>query len=275
MPRLEIIKPGLMTSIQDLGREGLAYFAIPKSGVMDANSARIALLILNKKEDQPLIECTSIGPQILFHDEAQIVITGADFNWTLDDKKINRNTIINIKKGSLLKSQVTKDGLRGYIAVKGTLELEKIYNSFSTYTNAGIGGFQGRLLKRGDLLNWKTKKDQAKDYQLISIKPGPEFSYLSKKSKEQLLTNIYKVGPDSNRMGIRLQGSVLDKVLTLENSVPVLSGFIQLPPSGLPIIVLQDGQTTGGYPRIAYISPQDLSILNQVPLKGKLKFKLV
>ena len=87
----EIIKPGLMTSFQDLGRKGFAYYAIPTSGVMDSNAARIALLIMNKSEDYPVLECTSIAPQIKFNAPTQITITGADFNWTLNNQKIHRN----------------------------------------------------------------------------------------------------------------------------------------------------------------------------------------
>lgn len=275
MAILEIIKPGLMTSIQDLGRKGLAFYAIPRSGVMDRNAAKIALLLLNEKEESPLIECTSLAPQILFKSPAQIAITGADFNWRINDEKVNRNTLLNVKKGDVLKGQFAKDGLRGYIAVKGKLKLDKVYDSFSTYTNARIGGLDGRLLKRGDVLKWTSVENKESDLQILPIKPGPEFSYLSEKSKEELFTNIYKINPDSNRMGIRLDGSPLsDPLNPLENSVPVLPGFIQMPPSGLPIIVLQDGQTTGGYPRIAYVAEENLSTLNQIPLGGSLRFRI-
>ncbi len=273
MPKLEIIKPGLMTSIQDLGRNDLAYFAIPKSGVMDVNAAKIALLLLNLDADSPLIECTSIGPHILFHDDGEIAITGADFNWTLNDKVVRPNVVFEIKKGDLLKSQVAKDGLRGYIAVKGKLNLEKVYDSFSTYTNAKIGGHEGRLLKKGDVLEWENEEVEKVNYKTILIKPGPEFLSLSENAKQDFLSNIYKIGRDSNRMGIRLEGAPLKETIArLKNSVPVLPGFIQLPPSGLPIIVLQDGQTTGGYPRIAYVSQVYLSKLNQIPLGGNMKF---
>lgn len=276
MTKIEIIKPGLMTSIQDVGRKGLAYYAIPRSGVMDERAAKIALLLLNQNEDDPIIECTSIGPQILFHGKTQIAITGADFNWTLNDQGIHRNTVVNVKKGDVLKSKISKDGLRGYIAVKGKLNLEKVYESFSTYTNAKIGGLEGRLLKRGDVLEWKNEEINDLDYLIVSIKPGPEFSFMGERNEEQFFSNVYKISADSNRMGIRLEGTPLSEALSrLENSVPVLPGFIQIPPSGLPIIVLQDGQTTGGYPRVAYIDQQDLSRLNQVPLGGKMRFRLV
>lgn len=276
MGSFEIIKAGMMTSIQDLGRKGLAYFAIPTSGVMDKNAARIALLILHKNENSPLLECTSSAPEIKFYDETRIVITGADFNWKLNNQPINRNSILSIKKNDILKGIFSKDGLRGYIALDGDLEIEKVYDSFSTYPNAKLGGFEGRLLRKGDVLKWKNTNFPFSKNKIIPIKKGPEFNLLSEKSIKLLTTNIYKIGIDSNRMGIRLEGEKLDDTnFQLENSVPVLPGFIQLPPSGLPIIVLQDGQTTGGYPRIAYIQDQYFSELNQTPLGGGFQFQLL
>jgi antagonist of KipI len=276
MGSFEIIKAGMMTSIQDLGRKGLAYFAIPTSGVMDKSAARIALLILHKNENSPLLECTSSAPEIKFNDETRIVITGADFNWKLNNDPINRNSILSVKKNDILKGNFSKDGLRGYIALGGDLEIEKVYDSFSTYTNAKLGGFQGRLLRKGDILKWKNTNFVFSKNKIIPIKKGPEFNLLSEESMELLTSNIYKIGIDSNRMGVRLEGKKLNNTnFQLENSVPVLPGFIQLPPSGLPIIVLQDGQTTGGYPRIAYIQDQYLSELNQIPLGGGFQFQLV
>ncbi|MFT6320706.1 MAG: antagonist of KipI [Granulosicoccus sp.] len=276
MGSFEIIKAGMMTSIQDLGRKGLAYFAIPTSGVMDKSAARIALLILHKNENSPLLECTSSAPEIKFNDETRIVITGADFNWKLNNEPINRNSILSVKKNDILKGNFSKDGLRGYIALDGDLEIEKVYDSFSTYTNAKLGGFQGRLLRKGDILKWENTNFVFSKNKIIPIKKGPEFNLLSEESMELLTSNIYKIGIDSNRMGVRLEGKKLNNTnFQLENSVPVLPGFIQLPPSGLPIIVLQDGQTTGGYPRIAYIQNKYLSELNQIPLGGGFQFQLV
>jgi len=269
---LEILKPGLMTSIQDLGRRGLAYYAIPHSGVMDENAARIALLLLNQSDDFPLIECTSIAPELKFNSPTRIVVTGADFQWMLNGRTVSRNQLIDINSGDIVKGGFTKDGLRGYIAIDGMLKVNNVYNSYATYSSAGIGGYDGRLLKKGDRLEWVSTPSAAR---IIPIYKGPEFDRLSDRSKLQLCENIYKIRADSNRMGARLEGRPLDSAsYQLSSSAPVLPGFIQLPPSGLPIVVLQDGQTTGGYPRIAYIRRQELSRFNQVPLGGAFRFKL-
>lgn len=276
MPSLKIIKSGLMTSIQDMGRKGLGYYAIPTSGVMDSNAAKIALLLLHKKETDPLIECTSVAPHIEFNDPCRIAITGADFNWTINDQAVSRNSVLEIKKGDQLKGQFAKNDFRAYIALDVDLEVDQIYNSYSTYPNAGLGGYQGRLLQKGDIIEWTNPKKDMDDSVVIPIQKGPEFDYLSEKAKEILVLNKFKIGVDSNRMGIRLEGQALEsRSYQLENSLPVLPGFIQLPPNGLPIIVLQDGQTTGGYPRIAYVPEHYLSVLNQIPLGGNFRFKII
>ena len=276
MTSFEIVKPGIITTVQDLGRDGLAYYAIPTSGAMDRNSAKIALLLLDKSEENPLIECTSIAPQIRFNAATRIVLAGADFGWNINNKEVNRNTVLKINKDNILRGEHAKDGLRGYIAFEGDLIVDRVYNSHSTYINAKIGGFQGRLLKKGDTIEWKNSETSIlKNDRLIPIQKGPEFNSLTEYSKLHLTSEYYKIGPDSNRMGIRLHGRKLESTIyQLEDSLPVLPGFIQLTPNKLPIIVLQDGQTIGGYPRIAYVQEKYLSRLNQIPIGGKLKFKL-
>ncbi|MFK7948795.1 MAG: biotin-dependent carboxyltransferase family protein [Saprospiraceae bacterium] len=273
MNQIEIRKAGLMTSIQDLGREGLAYYAIPKSGVMDENAAKIALLLFNKNEQTPLIECTCIAPEIKFYEATKIALTGANFNWKVNGNTVPLNTILDIQKGDILKGAFAKNGLRGYISFENDLKIEPVFDSYSTYTNAKIGGFQGRLLQKGDIIKWKKSIENDKEITIIPIRKAPEFDYLTEVAKQELVTNIYKIKPESNRMGARLAGSVLESSkYHLDYSLPVLPGFIQLPPNGLPIVVLQDGQTTGGYPRIAYIPEQFLSVFNQIILGGKLQF---
>lgn len=275
MPSLTVIKSGLLTTIQDLGRRGFGYYAIPQSGVMDTNAAKIALLLLFKNETDPLIECTSIAPHLQFHTATEIALTGADFGWTINNILVNRNTVLEIKKGDVLKGKFAKNGLRGYIAINGELAIEEVYQSYATYTNAKIGGFHGRLLKKQDVLEWAAPRVNFFKKNIIPIHKGPEYDLLTSNAKTQLLHATYKISADSNRMGVRLVGERLDcTTYQLEYSLPILPGFIQLPPSGQPIIILQDGQISGGYPRIAYIREQYLAIINQIPLGGRLQFLL-
>lgn len=276
MGSLTIIKPGMMTSIQDLGRKGLGYYAIPKSGAMDENSARIAQLVLNKGKEWPLIECTSSAPEIQFNHDTHIAVSGADFNWKINNKIITRNNRLEINAGDILKGQYARDGLRGYIAIENQLEIPLIFDSFSTYANAKMGGFHGRLMQKGDVLFWEDSDSQIGKEKVIFICKGPEFDFLTIPGKQDLEQSIFKIGIDSNRMGVRLEGNQIKSTCyQLEFSLPVLPGFIQLPPNGNPIIVLQDGQTTGGYPRIAYLQSDQLATLNQIPLGGEIKFRIV
>ena len=275
MPSLEILKAGLMTSIQDLGRKGLAYYAIPTSGVMDPNAAKIALLLLNQPEVSPLIECTSIAPHIRFHHSTRIVLTGADFQWTLNDQPILLNTVIEVHQGDLLRGRFAQTGLRGYLALEGKIVLEPVYGSYSTYLNAKIGGVKGRLLQKGDVIEWKDSNPSPGSQPVIPLRTGPEFQYLAPHAQHQLTSQMYTIGTDSSRMGIRLRGEPLESsTYQLACSAPVLPGFMQLPPSGMPIILLQDGQISGGYPRIAYVPELHLSRLNQIPLGAHVKFEL-
>ncbi|MEM9884461.1 MAG: biotin-dependent carboxyltransferase family protein [Bacteroidota bacterium] len=284
MPSLAIIKSGLMTSIQDHGRKGWMYYAIPRSGAMDNRAAQLALKLLGKASGEAVIECTSIAPHILFHQKTLIAITGADFDWSLEDKKVVLNQIIEVEAGAILRGKIAKNGLRGYLAIQGKVALEQVYDSYSTYQNARIGGFQGRFLQKGDVLKWEGQEGVMKGsvYEnslifsdIVPIQKGPEFDHLTPLSESLLLESDYKISAESNRMGVRLQGTPLTATsYQLKHSLPVLPGFVQLPPSGLPIIILQDGQISGGYPRIAYVRGRDLSLLNQIPLAGHFRFML-
>lgn len=275
MSALKIIKPGLLTSIQDLGRIGSAYYAVPRSGAADENAARIALLLLNKDSDSALIECTSLAPTIEFTGSEKIVLTGADFGWTLNGEIIHRNTVLSVKSGDILQGKFAREGMRGYLAVAGDLEVDTVLGSVSTYPPGRFGGHQGRILQKGDIIPCKASFESLLQSHEIPVKTGPEFHFLEPSEREAFFLKTFKISPDSNRMGARL---TTDKPIhclrCLDSSVPVLPGFIQLPPAGMPIVVLQDGQTTGGYPRIFYIPRKFLSKFNQIPLGGTFKFVL-
>ncbi len=272
---LEIVKPGLLSSFQDLGRKGLSYYAIPNSGVMDRNAAQIALLLLDKGHEEPVLECTSLAPTIRFHAATRIAITGADFSWKLNGTYVGVNNVLEIKSGDLLEGGFAKDKLRGYIGFQGELILSSVYGSKSTLLSAAFGGFAGRSLRKGDKIFWQDQTKLEKDVKHFFLYPGPEFNLLEQESRSRLCSQKYTISTDSNRMGLRLSGVPLKAVsYQLSYSAPLLPGFIQLPPSGQPIIVLQDGQTTGGYIRIAYIREVQLSKLNQIPLGQQLSFGL-
>ena len=280
MSSLRIINPGVLTSIQDGGRQGYAYHAIPSSGFMDRTSAHLANLILGKEENAPLIECTLIGPTLEFLDEAEIVVTGADMNWKLNGEQIKLNTLIKVRNSDVLKSGPATNGFRAYVGIKGALKVKTNMDSASTYRYAGLGH---PVLKKNDLIEWTAENSPLTEITLsrvleitseIKIYEGPEFHFLTDESKKRLVNSQFTISKDTNRMGARLESNKLTSVNVLKQSVPVLPGFIQLPPDGNPIVILNDGQTTGGYPRIAYLRPEELDKFNQLRIGQGLRFNL-
>lgn len=268
MSTIKIISAGLLTTIQDGGRDNLAYYAVPKGGVVDVFSARVAWSLLQQDETFPIMECTAIAPTLQFSDNIRIAISGADFDWQLNDAPVQLNQVLQVRAGDILKGGRALNGLRGYIAFSAELNLQQVYESYSTSSNAQVG----QILRKADEIEFKAQESNA---QTIILKKGPEFDYLTESGRQSLFQTVYSVGTDSNRMGIRLKGESIETMpKKLTHSVPVLPGFMQIPPSGQPIILMQDGQTTGGYPRVAYLHEKEMAKLSQVPLRGKVFFCL-
>lgn len=281
MASLDVIKPGLYTSIQDLGRRGFAYYAIPRSGAMDFHSLTLANKIIGLAPESPAIEFNQLAATLRFHQDGFIVLTGADMHFTINDNRIPINRIIAVQEGDVLSGQYSSLGMRSYLQVNGQFKVDKSYNSASSYPPAGLGAMNGQILKKNDRLEWQEQtlrisKATSPPVQIrlnIKIYKGPEHNLLSKSDWENLKEMKFRILPESNRMGTRLSPDFkCTAYVNLSRSVPVLPGFIQLTPSGQLIVVLQDGQTTGGYPRIAFIKEKDLSEFNQLPLGKEFSF---
>jgi len=282
MGSLKIIKPGLMTSIQDAGRNGLAYYAVPHSGVMDKESADLANVLLGNNISYPVIECTSIAPSIEFLSDGIIAISGASCNYKLNSLPIDTSTAIHVSKDDILTSGPYTDGLRGYIALDGMIQRKKCLGSLSYNSYPYNSIIEKSLLKRNDIVEWRSEK---KDTSHIMIKQGkisdarlqliagPEYHYLTEEAKRSLVTQNYCVTNDSNRMGIRLSSdSLIAEIKKLKHSVPVFPGIIQLTTEGQLIVIMRDGQTTGGYPRIAYMRTEEMNKLSQVRIGEGIRF---
>ena len=278
-----ILKPGSQTTIQDFGRVGSAFYAIPRSGVMDQLTASMANNLIGNTPNAPVLECTLRGPTIEFESPVTIAITGADMHWKINGEKIPLNSKHNLKTGDILSSAYARDQLRSYVAIRGQIETTYHFGSCSSYASAGLGHNQGKAFAKGDYLKWSEVIDnglpntilsETNPPEVIAINKGPEYNYLTAESQNILTQKEFKLGPNSNRMGARLLGEKLSLHNILNESVPVLPGFIQLPPSGYPIVVLQEGQTTGGYPRIAYLNSKDLYSFNRLPIGQPFSFNL-
>ncbi|GLB60672.1 biotin-dependent carboxyltransferase family protein [Cytobacillus sp. NCCP-133] len=301
---LKIIKPGLLSSIQDLGRTGFQKFGVIASGAMDPLSHRVANLLTGNIESEPTLEMTMIGPAITFEKDALISICGGDLSPSINGQPVRLWRSIYVKKGSELKFGHCLQGCRAYLSVAGGFSVPYVMKSKATYLRAGIGGFEGRALKAGDQLVFGKPSSQSKrmmDYlsrQLqnqsfiendwsitsdllpstnavptIRMTKGRQFELFTKESRETLLDHAFEVSAQSDRMGYRLKGPGL----TLSEPAELISeavnfGSIQVPPDGNPIVLLADRQTTGGYPKIGQVAFADLPLLAQAKPGDKLKF---
>ncbi|ASK62430.1 KipI antagonist [Virgibacillus phasianinus] len=303
---LKIIKPGLLSTIQDLGRHGYQKFGVIASGVMDPLAHRIANLLVGNDEDAATLEITLAGPVILFEKDALISLCGGDLSPAIDGKSVRMWRTIFVKKGSKLQFGAHQSGCRTYLSIAGGFKVPEIMDSSSTYLRAEIGGFHGRALKADDRLETNLMTDLSKvimealipdtdepfgdigwsitssispflsGESTIQVIPGRQFHLFTKESKQNLFKESYDVSPQSDRMGYRLQGAKLSLSEPEDLiSEAVAFGSIQVPPDGNPIVLLADRQTTGGYPKIGQIASVDMSLIAQAKPGDSLSFKKI
>ena len=283
--RLSVVRAGMLSLLQDQGRRGLAFYAIPPSGPLDRRSAELGNAILGNDPDAPVIECHFVPPTLRFESAAVIGLTGADMGWTLDGRAAPRDATVAVASGQTLAGRPAKDGCRAYLGVQGFIQTSQTFGSASTYVLGGFGGNGGRPLAAGDVIRWQRPENTRPQMSLslaeasaaeraITLRPGPEFDRLMPAARHALTNGEWRVSPHSDRMGTRLEGPTLPlRDAALADSVPVLPGMIQLPPSGRPIVLLRDGQTTGGYPRVGYLPAADVDRLVQIPPRRPFRFR--
>ena len=279
---IEVISPGMYTSVQDEGRKGFRKLGVPLSGVMDQFHARFANRLVGNHTSMALLECTLQGPRLLFRQAAEIAICGAVYHPVLNNNPIAINRLIRVKVGDVLSMGNPSKGMRGYLAVKGGICTEKVMGSRSMYASITK---QLRLLK-GDLLTLKSASDSVYDSKTlikvipsfantktIEVYPGPEFPLLSDTLKKQLTNTLLLVSPQSNRMGILLDGLVVSEVKEIITG-PVQPGTVQLTSSGKCIVLMRDAQTTGGYARVLQLSEEAINRIAQKRPGETVCFKL-
>ena len=277
---IEVMKPGVYTTIQDLGRYGYQASGIVVSGVMDKRSYELGNIIL-QQQNAPAFEFVMTGPTLKFHQSAVITITGAAFQPTIDGQPISMWRPVQVLAGSILAIGSAKNGMYGYLFVKG-LDIPQTLGSTSTYEKVGLG----RRLQKGDTfhiissyakkVNWSLKPLNFDKHVTIRVVRGTEYDLFTEASLKQFFNTPYIVTPEANRMGYRLQGVPLRQKIQHELlSSAVTYGTIQVPPNGQPIILMADRQTTGGYAKIAQVISTDLSTLAQCMPGTSILFKLV
>lgn len=278
---VKIMQPGLLTSIQDFGRNGYAKFGIPKSGVMDEYAAKIANLLVGNKQEDAVMEIAMLGPTLTFNEDALVVLVGLEANVILNDENIGLLKPFEVKSGDRLQIKQITSGVRLYLAVSGGFQSELKLSSRSMYasvTNSSVIK-KGEIIKTDKytgvkkLTNAQLKYDiEFYNTKILEVYPGPEFEQLPQDLKTQLLESTFSISKNNSRMAYQLEE-------TLENNLkpiltqPVLPGTVQFTPAGNIIILMRDAQTTGGYPRIFQLTKESMSILAQKKQGDKIVFK--
>ncbi|SDL09100.1 biotin-dependent carboxylase uncharacterized domain-containing protein [Salinimicrobium catena] len=268
---VEVLHPGLFTSIQDGGRYGFMKYGVPVSGAMDSFSSKMANLLLNNPEDASVMEVTQMGPKVRFSAATAIAITGAVLSPEVNGKPVENNHVIDINPGDVLQFGRRILGCRAYLAVRGGFQTPKVLKSRSFYE--GITSVY-RLVKgmklpydaeaSGELVNSYAAIKQGEHLSAVKVEvlPGPEFDRLISSEAEKLKNSEFTLSKYSDRMGFQLS-EVFPNNLEAILTSPVLPGTVQLTPSGKLIVLMRDGQTTGGYPRILQLTERGINIIAQ------------
>ncbi|MFD1609374.1 biotin-dependent carboxyltransferase family protein [Oceanobacillus luteolus] len=275
---IEVMKPGLSTSIQDLGRTGYQQYGMVVAGAMDMFALQVANILVGNKHGAAAIEAVLMGPEFRFVKDTVIAVCGANLSPTLDDEPIQTWKSYRVQKGQTLKFGKPMDGAYAYIAVSGGITTTKVMGSRSTYAKGGIGNYlsKGDLLPTGDPNMKRSGRslhpDLIPNYNApnkIRVILGPDEDAFTKEGIHTFLTKSYKITTQSDRMGTRLEGPPIEHVDGADIiSDAVFPGTIQVPANGQPIVLLADRQPTGGYTRIATVITEDLPRIAQ-SLPGK------
>lgn len=287
MPSMKVVKAGLCTTIQDIGRIGYQQYGVPVSGVMDEFAFRVANFLVGTDENNAVLEIPYLGPTLEFDFDITIAITGANLSPKINGQDIAMWKSINIRKGDVLTFSTIRSGARAYLAFSAEIDVPFVNGSKSTLLKSRLGGFEGRQLKIGDILNFKNPKLVAKRKILASkyipeylkneeirVVLGPQDDYFTEKGINTFLNSEYEVTKEADRMGMRLEGEAIEH----KNKADIISdaavfGSIQVPGNGKPIILLADRQTTGGYTKIATVIKAELPKLAQMTTGNKIKFR--
>lgn len=281
-----VLKPGLLSSLQDAGRPGHAAIGVGRAGAMDTPAWRLANALVGNRGNEAAIECTLLGPTLRFDAEAWIALTGAPMSARVDNRDLPPWTACHLPAGSVLQLGGMRIGCRSYLAVRGGFDITPVLGSRSSDLHARLGHADGRALRSGDVLPigtstawagttpstranplpWSLDPQPWFDFatQALALLHGSHVAQLDETSQQRLYNSRFVVSKDSNRTASRLDGQTLQLHAPLELiSEAALPGTMQLPPSGQPIVLMAEAPVTGGYPRIGQVAAVDLPRLAQ------------
>ncbi|MGQ9507561.1 MAG: biotin-dependent carboxyltransferase family protein [Candidatus Bathycorpusculaceae bacterium] len=267
MQVFQVLKPGLFTTVQDLGRHGYLKYGVPISGAMDTYSLIAANLLVENNPNDACLEITLIGPELKALTKTHIAITGGD--------------AVSFDK--------MKSGCRAYLSIRGGINTPFVLGSRSTYIRGGFGGINGRQLKTGDIIEGFAARLLKSEYSVpedlipqftgqftIHVILGPQTDMFTENGIRTFLSSQYKVTSEADRMGYRLEGPLIEHKAKADIvSDALLPGAVQVPKNGKPILIMQDAQTTGGYPKIAVAITPDISLLGQAKPNDTIMFSKI
>jgi biotin-dependent carboxylase-like uncharacterized protein len=282
MTTIEVISPGPLTTIQDLGRPGWEHIGVPRSGAADRESLRLANRLLGNDEGAAALETTLAGPRLRFDGAAKLALTGAHVNARVGDRSVPMNTMIEVRDGEILQVGNAQAGLRTYIAFAGGIDVPLVLASAATDTLTGLGP---PALQRRDILTLfggqagpspaVAAPRAIPTRPLLRVILGPRDHWFTAAAVSRLIGEPFTVTTASNRVGLRLDGQPLERARTDElPSEGLVPGSIQVPAGGQPILLLADHPTTGGYPVIAVVIETDLPVAAQLRPGQRLRFTL-
>jgi biotin-dependent carboxylase-like uncharacterized protein len=289
MPEMRVIKPGLLTTVQDRGRWGFQSRGVSVAGPMDACAHRLANVLVGNADDAATLEVTWIGPELEFDDERVIAVSGAEFDVAVNGRRVPPNHAFAVGSASRLTFGRRLRGTRAYVAVTGGIAVAPVFGSRATHVGTRLGGLDGRALKAGDRLPLGEGRPMMNPgrrplsagssekgvrplfgpvpdgHARVRVLPGPQDDYFTADALPGLQASPYTIGQHSDRMGFRLEGTRLSHSRgadIISDATPM--GAVQVPASGLPILLMADRQTTGGYPTIATVITADLGLAGQL-----------
>jgi antagonist of KipI len=278
MKLFSVLKPGLFTTVQDLGRYGYLRFGVPISGAMDQFSLVAANVLVGNKSDDACLETTIMGPELQALGETQVAVTGANCSPRINGEDVPMWRTLQLQKDDVVSFRNMHTGCRAYLSIRGGVNTPLVLGSRSTYVRGGFGGLEGRRLRGDDVIEGfdvlppdagysmpKQLVPRFSDHVKVRAVLGPQAEMFTERGVSVFFSGLFRVSADADRMGYRLEGLRVE----LEGKADIVSdallpGAVQIPKDAKPIIIMRDAQTTGGYPKIAVAIAADLSVLGQL-----------
>ena len=290
MTELKVRRAGMLTSVQDLGRWGFQSSGVPVAGAMDLPALRIGNAMLGNPEGAAALEVTLLGPELEVCGGGAAVFAGADLGFSVNGRAVGSWRVVELKSGDVISFTGPKNGCRGNLCFAGGVGVPLVMNSRSTYMRAKIGGFEGRALKNGDVITtgepsplWKRLDGFTLSPELnpalpadapLSLMTGLQEDLFTEEGRATLFSSEYTITSESDRMGCRLDGAKIEHVKggdIVSDGVPL--GAVQIPSHGMPIVMLADRQTTGGYTKIGVLTPLSIEALVQKMPGSPVRFR--